>query len=228
LNLEDQTSLSANFTYRQTWLGLLQQHRAIAVIRSPNLDLGRQMAHAIAAGGIRLIEITWTSDRPAELITQLGQDLPDCHIGAGTLMDCEQMQKAIAAGASFLFSPHFNPDLVKFACDRQVPVVPGCLSPTEIITAWQAGASSVKVFPVQSMGGPQYLKALREPLTGIPMIPTGGITLANALAFIQAGAVGVGLSSDLLPPDLIRTENWAGITQRAKALVQSLASFGSL
>jgi 2-dehydro-3-deoxyphosphogluconate aldolase / (4S)-4-hydroxy-2-oxoglutarate aldolase len=228
LDFEDENSLSVNFTYRQTWLNLLRQHRAIAVIRSPNLDLGRQIAHAIATGGIRLIEITWTSDRPAELITQLGQDLPDCEIGAGTLMDCEQMEQAISAGARFLFSPHFNPELVKFACDRQVPVVPGCLSPTEIITAWQAGASSVKVFPVQSIGGPQYLQALREPLTGIPMIPTGGITLANALAFIQAGAVGVGLSSDLLPPDLINTENWAGITQRARALVQSLASLGSL
>jgi 2-dehydro-3-deoxyphosphogluconate aldolase / (4S)-4-hydroxy-2-oxoglutarate aldolase len=224
LNLEDENSLSANLTYRQTWLSLLRRHRAIAVIRSPKLNLGRQIAHAIAAGGIRLIEITWTSDRPAELIAQLCQDLPDCQIGAGTLMNCEQMQQAIAAGASFLFSPHFNPDLVKFACDRQVPVIPGCLSPTEIITAWQAGASSVKVFPVQSMGGPQYLKALREPLAGIPLIPTGGITLANALAFIQAGAVGVGLSSDLLPPDLIKTQNWTGITQRAKMLDTVLKS----
>ncbi len=219
--------MSANLTDQQTWLDLVRQHRAIAVIRSPNLDLGRQIAHAIAAGGIRLIEITWTSDRPAELITQLCQDLPECQIGAGTLMDCEQMEQAIAAGASFLFSPHFNPDLVKFACDRQVPIVPGCLSPTEIITAWQAGASSIKVFPVQSMGGPQYLQALREPLAGIPLIPTGGVTLTNALAFIQAGAVGVGLSSDLFPPDLIKNENWAGITQRAKMLGSALRSLNS-
>ncbi|MBW4551665.1 MAG: bifunctional 4-hydroxy-2-oxoglutarate aldolase/2-dehydro-3-deoxy-phosphogluconate aldolase [Aphanocapsa sp. GSE-SYN-MK-11-07L] len=214
--------MSANFSYRQAWLNLLRQHRAIAVIRSPNLDLGRQIAQAIAAGGIRLIEITWTSDRPAELIAQLRQDLPECQIGAGTLLDCDQMQQAIAAGASFLFSPHFQLDLVKFACDRQVPVVPGCLSPTEIIAAWQAGASSVKVFPIQSMGGCQYLQALQAPLAGIPLIPTGGVTLANARAFVEAGAIGVGLASDLFPPDLIKTENWAGITQRAKLLVQSL------
>jgi 2-dehydro-3-deoxyphosphogluconate aldolase / (4S)-4-hydroxy-2-oxoglutarate aldolase len=153
--------------------------------------------------------------------------LPDCRIGAGTLTDCEQMEQAIAAGARFLFSPHFNPELVRFACDRQVPVIPGCLSPTEIITAWQAGASSVKVFPVQSMGGPQYLKALREPLAGIPLIPTGGVTLANALTFIQAGAVGVGLSSDLLPPALVKTQDWAEITQRAKRLGSALGSLKS-
>ncbi len=214
--------MSVHLPYRQTWLNLLRQHRAIAVIRSPNLDLGQQMAHAIAAGGIRLIEITWTSDRPAELIAQLRQKLPECQIGAGTLMDAEQMQQAIAAGASFLFSPHFNPDLVKLACGRQVPVVPGCLSPTEIIAAWQAGASSIKVFPIQAIGGCQYLQALRQPLAGIPLIPTGGITLANARAFVDAGAIGVGLSSDLLLPDLIKTENWAEITCRAATLVQSL------
>jgi 2-dehydro-3-deoxyphosphogluconate aldolase / (4S)-4-hydroxy-2-oxoglutarate aldolase len=181
------------------------------------------MAQAVAAGGIRLIEVTWNRDRPVDLIAQLRQDLPECEIGAGTLLSREQMQQAIAAGAGFLFSPHFNPDLVKLARDRQIPVIPGCLTPTEIIAAWQAGANSIKVFPAQLMGGAQYLHALREPLAGIPLIPTGGVTLANARAYIQAGAIGVGLSSYLFPADLTTGNNWDEITQIAKTLVQSLA-----
>lgn len=180
------------------------------------------MAQAAAAGGVRLLEVTWTSDCPAGLITQLRHDLPDCWIGAGTLLNREQMQQAIAAGASFLFSPHLDISLIEFACAHQVAMIPGCLSPTEIVRAWQSGASSVKVFPVHSLGGTSYLRALQEPLGQIPLIPTGGITLTNAADFIQAGAVGVGIATALFPPDLVLAGDWPGITQRAQTLIKSL------
>lgn len=181
------------------------------------------MANAVAAGGMHLIEITWNSDRPAELVRKLRANLPDCWIGAGTLLTVDQMQAAIDAGAQFLFTPHIAPDLIRLAVQQQVPIVAGALSPTEIITAWQAGASSVKVFPVQSLGGVDYIRNLQGPLGEIPLVPTGGVTIANARDFLRAGAIAVGLSGDLFPRSAIHQGNWDVITQQAKTLMASLA-----
>jgi 2-dehydro-3-deoxyphosphogluconate aldolase/(4S)-4-hydroxy-2-oxoglutarate aldolase len=206
----------------QSWLSLVKQHRAIAVIRTPQLAIGQQMAKAVAAGGLRLIEITWNSDQASRLISQLRSELPACTIGAGTLLDLSQTQTAIAAGAQFLFTPHVDPMLIQVATKRGVPVIPGALSPTEIITAWQAGASSVKVFPVQAVGGTRYIQSLQGPLSGIPLIPTGGVTLENAREFIAAGATGVGLAGSLFPKQELEVENWSAITERALALMQCL------
>ncbi|HEY9596071.1 MAG TPA: keto-deoxy-phosphogluconate aldolase, partial [Cyanophyceae cyanobacterium] len=127
----------------QSWLTLLQQHRAIAVIRASQLSLGRQMALAVAAGGMPLIEITWNSDRASELIGKLRLELPHCTIGTGTLLNHEQLRQAIDAGAEFLFTPHTDISLIQAAVEAGVPIVPGALSPTEIVTAWSAGASCV-------------------------------------------------------------------------------------
>ncbi len=208
------------------WLQQLQQHRAIAVIRTPRFTLGQQMAKAMATGGVRLIEVTWNSDRPEALIAQLRSELPECWIGAGTLLTLDDLQQAIAAGAQFLFSPHGDRALIRRAAERGVPFVPGALSPSEIVAAWQAGASSVKVFPVQAMGGECYIRSLQGPLGQIPLIPTGGVTLANATAFLQAGAIAVGLASQLFPKAAIQSGNWDAIAQQAQTLVQQLAPFG--
>ena len=208
-----------------SWLSLLQTERAIAVIRTPDLALGRHLAKAVAAGGLRLIEITWNSDRPAQLISTLRQELPDCVIGAGTLLEPIQVREAIAAGAEFLFSPHTNPTLIRIAVDHQVPMVAGALTPTEIVTAWQAGSSGVKVFPIQTVGGARYLRNLRDPLAGIPLIPTGGVTLENAAEFLAAGAIAVGLSGQLFPQDAIAAGDWQQVTDRTKALMHALKPF---
>lgn len=208
----------------QSWLSLVKQYRAIAVIRTSQLLIGEWMAKAVAAGGLRLIEITWNSDRAPELISQLRSELPDCVIGAGTLLDLNQTQAAIAAGAQFLFTPHVDPTLIQIATQKGVPLIPGALSPTEIVTAWQAGASSVKVFPVQAVGGVHYIQSLQGPLGQIPLIPTGGVTLENAKEFIVAGAVGVGLASSFFPKQDLAAENWLAITKRAQMLVQYLTN----
>jgi len=208
-----------------SWLSLLQTERAIAVIRTPDLALGRHLAKAVAAGGLRLIEVTWNSDRPAQLISTLRQELPDCVIGAGTLLEPTQVREAIAAGAEFLFSPHTNPTLIRIAVDQQVPMVAGALTPTEIVTAWQAGSSGVKVFPIQTVGGARYLRNLRDPLAGIPLIPTGGVTLENAAEFLAAGAIAVGLSGQLFPQDAIAAGDWEQVTDRTKALMHALEPF---
>ncbi|MBD1944814.1 bifunctional 4-hydroxy-2-oxoglutarate aldolase/2-dehydro-3-deoxy-phosphogluconate aldolase [Coleofasciculus sp. FACHB-712] len=209
--------------YNQSWFKQVQKHRAIAVIRAPQMELGRQMAHAVASGGMQLIEITWNSDNPAELIGDLRSQLPACTIGTGTVLNREQLKDAIAAGAQFVFTPHVDPILIQTAMDRGVPMVPGALSPTEIVTAWQAGASCVKVFPVQAVGGASYIKSLQGPLGHIPLIPTGGVTVENAKAFLAAGAIAVGLSGSLFPQNWeanASSSGWEEIAKRAQTLMQ--------
>lgn len=207
-----------------SWLTLLQQHRFITVIRSPQLSLGHQMALAAAKGGLSLIEITWNSDRAPELIAQLRLELPQCIVGTGTLLNLEQLEQAIDAGAQFLFTPHVNPTLIAAAVEAGIPIVPGALTPTEIVTAWDAGASCVKVFPIQAVGGTSYIKALQGPLGHIPLIPTGGVTLENAVEFVQAGALAVGLSGELFPKALVAAQNWQAIAQQARMLKEQLAA----
>jgi 2-dehydro-3-deoxyphosphogluconate aldolase/(4S)-4-hydroxy-2-oxoglutarate aldolase len=206
---------------REVWFNLLRQHRAIAVIRSDQIEQGWQMAQAVAAAGMRLIEITWNSDRPTSLIEKC-HSLPNCIIGAGTILTPTQLQQAIAAGAQFLFSPHVNLELLQQAQAQNIPFVPGALTPTEIVTAWQAGATGVKVFPIQSLGGASYIQHLRAPLGDIPLIPTGGVTVENATCFLQAGAIAVGLSSVLFPKQAIAQGDWQQVTQQAQQLLNNI------
>jgi 2-dehydro-3-deoxyphosphogluconate aldolase / (4S)-4-hydroxy-2-oxoglutarate aldolase len=210
-----------------SWLPLVKQHRAIAVIRAPQLDIGCSMARAIAPV-MPLIEITWNSDQPVKLVEMLRSQLPNCVIGAGTLLTVRDVQEAIAAGAQFLFSPHVNLAMIQAAIQQDVPIIPGALTPTEIVTAWQAGASSIKVFPAQSVGGAEYIRALQAPLGYIPLIPTGGVTLENAKDYLGAGAIAVGLAGELFPKGAIASQNWREITHQAERLMASLKPFCSL
>jgi 2-dehydro-3-deoxyphosphogluconate aldolase / (4S)-4-hydroxy-2-oxoglutarate aldolase len=206
----------------QEYLKILEQYRAIAVIRSPEVELGLKMAHAVAKGGIKLIEITWNSQEPAKVISQLRTELPDCWIGTGTILNQLELKEAIACGAQFAFSPHVNLDLIQTAIALNIPIIPGALTPTEIITAWQAGATAVKIFPIQAIGGANYIQGLQGPLGNIPLIPTGGVTLNNAKTFIQVGAIAVGLSGQLFPQPLVKNQQWAAITTLAHTLKQRL------
>jgi len=209
----------------ETWLSLLRQHRAIAVIRADDIALGCQMAYAIAQAGMPLIEITWNSDRPADLISKLRAELPHCLIGAGTLLTVEQLATAIAAGAQYLFTPHTSFELIQKAVTAETPIVAGALTPTEIVAAWQAGATCVKIFPAQAVGGATYIRSLQGPLGQIPLIPTGGVTLANASDFLKAGAIAVGLAGELFPKAALASGNWDAITQQAIRLQQHLQPF---
>lgn len=206
----------------QNWLSNLSKYHLIAVIRSPNLQLGEKMAIAMAEGGVKFIEITWNSEQPAQLIKILRAKLPNCYIGAGTIINQENFNQALDAGIQFAFSPHFDSQLLTLAHQHQIPFIPGTMSPTEIIKAWLAGASAVKVFPIQPLGGIEYIKTIRAPLNQIPMIPTGGIKLSQTEAFIQAGAIAVGLSSDLFPQNLIQQQQWHLISQRVAKIQQQL------
>ena len=206
----------------QDWINLLKQHRVIAVIRTESVAAGLAMAEAAAKGGIRLIEVTWNSTQPAALVETLCAELPHCLIGCGTVLSRAQIKDAIAAGAQYGFMPHVDADLIGYTRDQNWPIHPGALTPTEMMTAWNAGASGVKVFPVASMGGCEYIRSLQGPLSHIPLIPTGGVTLENAKEFLEAGAIAVGLSGELFPQSAVAQQNWGEIAARAQRLMQSL------
>ncbi|MDB9529240.1 bifunctional 4-hydroxy-2-oxoglutarate aldolase/2-dehydro-3-deoxy-phosphogluconate aldolase [Oscillatoria sp. CS-180] len=213
---------------RDVWLAMLKQHRAIAVLRAPTLDMGIAMAHAAAKGGFHLIEVTWNSDRPAHLISQLRQGLPShCRVGVGTILSSTDMKAAIIAGAEFCFAPYTDPDVIQLCQHHDIPVTPGALTPTEIMAAWQLGASSIKVFPCQSVGGAAYIRHLQGPLRHIPLIPTGGILLEEGQAFIHAGAIAVGVSSSLFPKDLLAKRDWETIQARSLTFLKSLQAISA-
>lgn len=214
---------TADFTSIDPWLRLLQINKAIAVIRCNDFHLSYNMAQTVAAAGMHLIEITWNCDRPEQLIDRLRAELPQCTIGAGTILDAKQLDLAISAGAQFAFSPSFDAQLLKICRDRyEIPFVPGIFTPTEAVNAWQQGAKVVKVFPIKSLGGAEHIRCLQGPLGHIPFIPTGGITVENAPKMIEAGAIAVGISSGLFPKEAIANHEWHQITQRTKYLLEQL------
>ncbi len=211
----------------ENWLSVLQDNRLIGVIRTDNLKMGLKMAYALAQGGVKLIEITWNSTQPAKLITTLRQELPHCSIGAGTIVHHRDLVTAIDAGIQFCFSPHFDSNLLNFAHNRDIPYIPGALSPSEIINAFNGGAKTVKVFPIQAVGGVNYIKSIRSPLNNIPLIPTGGVTIQDAQDYIKAGAIAVGLSTDLFPEDLLKEKKWEIISERVNQIQQLLVSINN-
>jgi len=204
------------------FLQILKQEKVIAVIRANDVDLALQMAIAVAQGGINLIEITWNSHNPSEIIKQLTFKLPKCLIGTGTILTENDLTKAINSSVKFIFTPHLNLNLIKKAHHYQIPIIPGALTPTEIINAWQMGVTAVKIFPIASVGGVNYLKNLRSPLGDLPLIPTGGVAVENAPDLIKAGAIAVGLGGNLFPKTLIQEKNWEAITKIATKLKESL------
>ena len=208
---------------RETWLTLLKQHRAIALLRAPTLDTGIAMAKAAVEGGFRLIEVAWTSHDAATLVDGLRQSLPaDCCVGAGTVLTPQAAQEAIAAGAQFCFSPHTDADLIALCQSHSIPVIPGALTPTEIVSAWQLGATSVKVFPCESVGGSAYIRHLQAPLSHIPLIPCGGVTVETARTYLESGAIAIGVSSSVFLKPLIAEKNWDGIAERSRHLLKQL------
>ena len=208
--------------YGEDWLKFVRQQGVIAVIRASDLRVGKKMAQAVAAGGIKLIEITANSDRSWELIELLRAELPDCSIGTGTVLSLADVCNARSCGAEYIFTPHLDLSLIQAATTAAIPIVPGALTPTEIISAWQSGATAVKVFPIQAVGGVNYLQVLQGPIGQIPLIPTGGVTVTNAADFLAAGAVAVGLAGSLFPQSEIVREDWQSMRDRASNLIMRI------
>ena len=160
------------------------------------------MAEALLAGGVDTLEVTCDSPGVLDMIRAIDAALGDrVLLGAGTVLDASTAQSAVDAGAKFLVSPHTDPELVRSFSARGIPWIPGAFTASEVLAAWRAGASVVKLFPAGSVG-PAYIKDLRGPLREIPLLPTGGVTIDNAASFLEAGAWGLGMGSALVAPGI--------------------------
>jgi len=187
----------------------------VAVIRLKNREKLEKVVEAISKGGVRCIEITMTIPDAVEVICSLAGTLPaDIILGAGTVTDTQTAEAVIKAGAQFVVSPIFSRKIINVCKDADVVCMPGCYTPTEIFSAWTAGADVVKVFPATSLG-PKYFKDIAVPFPHIKMMPTGGVTIDNVGEWIAAGAVAVGIGSDLLDKKSIEEEHYEALTERA-------------
>jgi 2-dehydro-3-deoxyphosphogluconate aldolase/(4S)-4-hydroxy-2-oxoglutarate aldolase len=194
----------------------------VAVIRLQDPTRLRGVVDALAAGGIRALEVTMTVPGAIELISQIAPSLPEGFlIGAGTVLDADTARRAIEAGAQFVVSPIFRPAVIDEAHRSECPAMPGCFSPTEIQHAWEAGADIVKVFPATPLG-PSFFRDLRGPLPHLKLMPTGGVSIENADEWIRAGAVAVGVGSALLDPRAIAAGDYASITEKARRILANV------
>jgi 2-dehydro-3-deoxyphosphogluconate aldolase / (4S)-4-hydroxy-2-oxoglutarate aldolase len=193
----------------------------IPVVRATTADEAMRAIDAIREGGIAVLEITMTVPGAVDVIEQVTARFGnDALVGAGTVLDAETAKACIAAGAQFIVSPALNMETIAYCRAQDVAVMPGALTPTEVVQAWNAGADLVKVFPAGAVGGASYLKALKAPLPQIELVPTGGLSLKTAADFIKAGAAALGVGADLVDIKAIREGQAGLITDRAKQFVQ--------
>jgi len=193
----------------------------IPVIRVTSASEAIDVADAIKEGGVHLIEITMSVQGALDVIRELAKKYKDEIImGAGTVLDPETGRAALLAGAQFIVSPTLNLDLIHLAHRYSAVVIPGSMTPTEIIAAWNAGADMVKVFPAGQLGGPEYIKAIRGPLPQVLLVPTGGVNLQNAGAFIKAGATALGVGGELVDKKAVKEKKFNIITENTRAFLK--------
>jgi 2-dehydro-3-deoxyphosphogluconate aldolase/(4S)-4-hydroxy-2-oxoglutarate aldolase len=205
-------------------LQLLREERLISVIRAPSVPEAIAAARAVARGGIRLIEVTFTVPDAPRAIAELAKD-SGAMIGAGTVLTASQARAALAAGAQFIIAPNFSPEVAAVALGAGVFYCPGAYTTGEILTARAAGAHVVKVYPVGVAGGPAYIRIIRDPLPDVAMLAAGGTNLDNTPEFLDAGCIGVGLGAAIADPALAIAGRFDEITARAKAFVDRVAPY---
>jgi 2-dehydro-3-deoxyphosphogluconate aldolase / (4S)-4-hydroxy-2-oxoglutarate aldolase len=176
----------------------------IPALRMFSAEDARFAADAVAGAGIPIVEVTMTVPGALEVIADLVQRNPDVMVGAGTVFDVDTARRCLDAGASFLTSTGLDLAVVEFAVSRGIVVMPGALTPTEVMAAWKAGSDFVKIFPCSQVGGPAYIKALKAPFRHVPLIAAGGVNQQTAVDFIRAGAAALGIGKDLIPQDAIK------------------------
>lgn len=188
---------------RQQVAALIEEIGIIPAIRVSSADDAHFASEAVASGGIPIVEITMTVPGAMDVISHLAKHHAKMIVGAGTVLDVETARKCVDAGAHFLTAPGFDCDIISFAAKNDIASLPGALTPTEVVTAWRAGADFVKVFPCAPVGGDVYVRALARSLPQIPLIAAGGVNQQNAEDFILAGAVAIGVGTQLIPTESI-------------------------
>jgi 2-dehydro-3-deoxyphosphogluconate aldolase/(4S)-4-hydroxy-2-oxoglutarate aldolase len=205
-------------------LAALVEGAIVPVVRASSPEAALQAVEAIANGGIRAAEITMTVPGAVRVLETLaGRFSGNLLLGAGTVLDPETARACILAGAEFIVSPSLKPATIEMAKRYSKPVFPGALTPTEVLTAWEAGADAVKVFPCGNLGGAKYIKALKGPFPQIEFIPTGGVNLETIGDFLKAGACAVGVGGELVDANLIQQGRFDAITERARQFLAAVA-----
>ena len=195
----------------------------IPVIRVSSAQEAVDVADAIKEGGVSFIEITMSVPGAIDTIKDLAKKYKDDIImGAGTVLDPETGRAALLAGAQFIVSPMINLDLIQLAHRYSAVVIPGAMTPTEILTAWNAGADLVKVFPAAQLGGPEYIRAIKAPFPQILLVPTGGVNLQNAGAFIKAGSTALGAGGELVDKKAVKEKKFNVITENTRAFLKAI------
>lgn len=208
---------------KQDVLRRVEEIGVVPVVRASSAEEAMQVIEAIKAGGIPVLEITMTVPRAVRVIEQVADRYGDeVVVGAGTVLDAETARACILAGATFVVSPSLNLGTIEMCRRYSIAVFPGALTPTEVVTAWSAGADVVKVFPCGALGGAKYLRALKAPLPQVELIPTGGVSLATAREFIEAGAFALGVGADLVDTKAIRAGQPEKVTEAARSYVAAV------
>jgi 2-dehydro-3-deoxyphosphogluconate aldolase / (4S)-4-hydroxy-2-oxoglutarate aldolase len=217
------TVQAMRLTGRAALVARMEATGLIAVIRADSPEQLVDVCQALRDGGVDVAEITMTTPGALDAIAQARSRLgASCLIGVGSVLDGATARAANLAGAQYVVAPTLNLEVIEVAHRYAMPVIPGALTPTEIMSAWQAGADMVKVFPANHFG-PQYFKDLLAPMPQLKLTPTGGVSLQTAEAWIKAGACCLGVGSALISKELIRQRDWRGLTDLARQYVQIVA-----
>ncbi len=201
--------------------GKIQPRQPIAIVRLDDLEHAREISAALLAGGITVQEFALTNPHALEALAQVQREFSgELLLGAGTVLDAEMAQSAIEAGAQFLVTPAFLPEVIMVGRGAGIPVVSGAFTPTEILGAWRVGAELVKVFPAGGVG-PAYIKDVLGPLPTIPLVPTGGVNLENCAAFLAAGAYTVAIGGSLVSKELVYKQDWPTLTELARQFMRA-------
>ncbi len=201
-------------------LAKMREIGLVPVLRADSEEQALGLANAIADGGVTVLEVTMTVPGAINVIRRLVKERPDILIGAGTVLDPETARACILEGAQFVVSPALNVKTVELCRRYSVAVLPGALTPTEVVTAWQAGADVIKIFPASAMGGAKYLKSLKAPLPQVDMIPTGGVSLATAHEFLEAEAFALGVGADLVDTKAYAAGTPEKVTETARKYME--------
>jgi 2-dehydro-3-deoxyphosphogluconate aldolase/(4S)-4-hydroxy-2-oxoglutarate aldolase len=199
----------------------IRSSRIIAILRSDHPQHLVDACHALSDVGVVAAEVSLTTPGALRAVETCRAQMEGLSIGAGSVLDPSDAEDALAAGAEFLVAPHFDERVVEIALDAEVPVLAGGFTPSEVVRAWKAGASWVKVFPAD-LGGPSYLKALKAPLQKVPLAAVGGVDAENAAAYLAAGADVLGVGGGLVPASALRDGDMRAIVQTARDLLQAV------
>src|SRR5437773_4445788 len=210
---------------REKAIGLIREVGLVPIVRAPSPEDAFRAAEAIISGGIGVAEITMTVPNAIRVMERVAERYGDkVLLGAGTILDSESCRAALLAGAEFIVTTSLDVRVIEMARRYSKPCFPGALTPTEVLTAWQAGADMVKIFPAGPVGGPKYIKALKGPFPQIDFVPTGGVNLETTPEFIKAGAAAVAVGGELVDLKALREDKLEVITSNARRFLDAVRS----